>query len=451
MTAEIIVVNRLAAVLAADSAVTIGEGATAKIFRNENKLFEISNSRPVGLMIYNLLSFYDVPFEIIAKDFRSEMGTASRKHLFDWKKDFVAFLESKFKPTEIQELNHFKHQTIRLLRLIASEARDVFVQKVMQAGQQNPIDTQKEIENSYTKVLTRHIDIHLKHAVVDALGGPQNSPTPEEHASNFISKHGAALDSYVRSQLNNKLIIPDAALPLARELLKQIVLRQRPTQLCTGSIFAGFGSVEIFPSIDHIIVDGCYNGKLKWFRINDYDVDRDKKRGTVMAFAQPDVAHRFLYGVDDDLEAAIADYFGISFRDLPAVLKQKVKGIGDKLSAEIATAVEEHVESTKKHYFQTAGRAIKHSFFATIEEMVQFMPKQEMAELAEALVNITTLKRRVSQEQETVGGPIDVAVISRHEGFVWVKRKHYFPGDLNPRFLKRFSGSYESDATENKS
>ena len=39
---------------------------------------------------------------------------------------------------------------------------------------------------------------------------------------------------------------------------------------------------------------------------------------------------------------------------------------------------------------------------------------------------------------ETVGGPIDVAVISKGDGFIWVNRKHYFEPDKNPQFFSRF-------------
>ena len=41
-------------------------------------------------------------------------------------------------------------------------------------------------------------------------------------------------------------------------------------------------------------------------------------------------------------------------------------------------------------------------------------------------------------EMETVGGPIDVAVISKGDGFIWIKRKHYFNKDLNPQFFKNY-------------
>ena len=68
--------------------------------------------------------------------------------------------------------------------------------------------------------------------------------------------------------------------------------------------------------------------------------------------------------------------------------------------------------------------------------------------MAEALVNLTSFKRKVSEEAETVGGPIDVAVISKGDGFIWVKRKHYFTRELNPQFFANYYRE-EADASEN--
>jgi hypothetical protein len=65
-------------------------------------------------------------------------------------------------------------------------------------------------------------------------------------------------------------------------------------------------------------------------------------------------------------------------------------------------------------------------------------PKDELGDMAEALVNLTKFRSRVTLERETVGGPIDVAVITKGDGFVWLKRKHYFDPKLNPRIMARF-------------
>ena len=48
-------------------------------------------------------------------------------------------------------------------------------------------------------------------------------------------------------------------------------------------------------------------------------------------------------------------------------------------------------------------------------------------------------------DAETVGGPIDVAVISKADGFIWIKRKHYFSKELNPHFVANYFRDY-SDA-----
>ena len=60
------------------------------------------------------------------------------------------------------------------------------------------------------------------------------------------------------------------------------------------------------------------------------------------------------------------------------------------------------------------------------------------ASMAETLVNLTSFKRKVTLDDETVGGPIDVAVVSKGDGFVWIKRKHYFTADLNPHFTTQY-------------
>ena len=66
------------------------------------------------------------------------------------------------------------------------------------------------------------------------------------------------------------------------------------------------------------------------------------------------------------------------------------------------------------------------------------LPKDELAAMAESLVNLTVFKRKVSKTVETVGGPIDVAVISKGDGFIWVKRKHYFEAELNQHFFANY-------------
>lgn len=60
------------------------------------------------------------------------------------------------------------------------------------------------------------------------------------------------------------------------------------------------------------------------------------------------------------------------------------------------------------------------------------MPIQDAIDLVEYLVDVTAGFVRFAPGAPTVAPPIDVAAITVHEGFQWVKRKHYYSAELNP-------------------
>ena len=76
--------------------------------------------------------------------------------------------------------------------------------------------------------------------------------------------------------------------------------------------------------------------------------------------------------------------------------------------------------------------------------MAMRLPKDELAHMAQSLISLTSLQRRVSHDVETVGGAIDVAVISKGDGFVWIDRKHYFSADKNLRFVSGYLAAYNA-------
>ena len=65
------------------------------------------------------------------------------------------------------------------------------------------------------------------------------------------------------------------------------------------------------------------------------------------------------------------------------------------------------------------------------------LPYEELSNLCESLIKITSLKRKVQSGLETVGGDVDVAIITKGDGFIWTKRKHYFDGDFNHQFFEK--------------
>jgi hypothetical protein len=73
MTAEVVLMNREAIAVAADSAVSLMAGGTEnpqKIFTSANKIFGISPGHVVSIMIFNYASIMGIPWKIIIDRFR---------------------------------------------------------------------------------------------------------------------------------------------------------------------------------------------------------------------------------------------------------------------------------------------------------------------------------------------------------------------------------------------
>jgi len=60
------------------------------------------------------------------------------------------------------------------------------------------------------------------------------------------------------------------------------------------------------------------------------------------------------------------------------------------------------------------------------------MPLKDAIDLAEFLADVAIKFSKFSPGANVVGGPIEIAAISKHEGFKWVKRKFYFDRNLTP-------------------
>jgi hypothetical protein len=64
--------------------------------------------------------------------------------------------------------------------------------------------------------------------------------------------------------------------------------------------------------------------------------------------------------------------------------------------------------------------------------VIPAMPLQDAVDLGEFLVDLTIKFSRFKPGPPTVGGPIEIASVSKHEGFRWIKRKYYFDRRYNP-------------------
>jgi hypothetical protein len=94
MTAEVVVANKGAVALAADSKVSIGGARAEKTYDTQNKIFTLSKVHPVGMLIYNNADFMEYPWETIIKLYRSQKKARAERTIEAWAADFVRFLRN---------------------------------------------------------------------------------------------------------------------------------------------------------------------------------------------------------------------------------------------------------------------------------------------------------------------------------------------------------------------
>lgn len=92
MTAEVVILNKQAVALAADSAVTTHSRYGDKIYNTVNKLYMLSKYHPVGIMVYGSAEIMGLPIETVIKSFRSQQGHKEYLNLHDYAEAFQNFI-----------------------------------------------------------------------------------------------------------------------------------------------------------------------------------------------------------------------------------------------------------------------------------------------------------------------------------------------------------------------
>lgn len=423
MTTELLVMNKTAVALAADSAITVTGKNKQKIYNSANKLFSLSTDCPVGIMIYGNAEINGVPLETIIKIYKNKYFRPHRETLDDYANDFVAFLNDSsqaiYKSMFPEEQQNFSFGVL-VFRLFS---------KMAQIANESTSDDPKIRD----EIIKAAIKIHLREY---ADSSDLNDMT-ESFGKDAVKKY-AEIIQFCREDVFKDYSISSELDADLLELCSKIVYKDRFINP-SGVVIAGFGEMDVFPSYAYFIMESVINNKLKYKKSNCIQIDNINKRSHLMPFAQSDTVSTFVFGIDPTYEGVIQGYMNdVLTNSYPS----KIIGELDTLSeTEKASIKEKLVISGNKIYRDFIEKCQEHCnehHFEPITQALEFLPKDELATVAESLVNITSFMKRMSMEDETVGGPCDVAVISKGDGFIWIKRKHYFEPESNPQYIARY-------------
>lgn len=435
MTAEIAIMNLQAIALAADSAVTVRMlDGSSKIFTQANKLFALSKVAPVGILTYGNASFMGIPWETLVKAYRHNLGTSTFPNLHDYMDSFCDFLSRE-----------------AVLHITPEVQEEFAIAAVRQKLTEIEATIQDKVRSELVEIMTSNIAIDadvLNRRRIEIQARVTNEVFDNAAIEGFRATNSSTIEKLARKSMRRRIAslrkeifqrdLPTNTVRKINRIAIRIASGLNPNSF-TGIAIAGFGDQEVFPSITEMYIGEVVQGIVKQRPGRENTMSHDNS-ALVLPFAQFDMVQQFMEGIAPEHEEFITRSFAAYLR---AYSDNVLKVFGDVTSLTVEHTreiIEELMPQIVQSFNDNFVDFRRASVVRQIVDAVEMLPKEHLAEMAEALVNLTSLKRRVSLQEETVGGPTDVAVITKGDGMVWIKRKQYFPPELNHGYFARTYG-----------
>lgn len=369
-------------------------------------------------MVFNNAQFVGIPLDVVVRKFREGMAQGCRfDRLTDVWPDFAASLLALPRDV-VDEAAHLQQFAFAILQRVHDSANQRYFEQVRERW----LRPRSKVKVATPRdLLVEGMRRHQEHAGRRPLEGFLASVTVEQ----FVERFGAALNDVAETVLTG-IPYDDEVRATFHALMFAIIKSKARSNGFTGFVVGGFGEEDLFPTLHSVEVDGVYFDTLRVLVNEVIDIDRRGETAAIVPFAQKDMPQRFIYGLDDVLQNRIERIIsGVVDQIIAAKPRVYRGGLGNDIRAAAQASVSNAINDFKEESEQK------------LKSVVNFMSKRELAEIAHSLVELTSRKRRYSDELETVGGPIDVAVLTRNEGFIWIRRKHYFDASLNPSYFVR--------------
>ena len=307
MTSEVCLMNRLAVVIAADSATTVTHwterGSEERYFKGANKIFQLSDHHPIGLMIFDSADIMRVPWEIVVKAFRHELAKKSFNSLGEYAAEFFSFLEQspRLFPPEIQKAVFLDNARSAAIRMTLRQTLEEVEADRLAMNDKLVATRRVELEN---QALPPNID----QAHVD-----QTIAQWREDLVKLLDEWKEAFGATYPTDLANYADL--GMLEVFKDPGKQMGK--------TGLVFAGFGDHDIFPAFCEFRSCGIVAGKHVAFEVKQVAITHETP-AWLDSFAQTDMSDTFSMGISRDVYGSVMNTMNDGLNEFAKIIAAAV-------------------------------------------------------------------------------------------------------------------------------
>lgn len=362
MTAQVLIATKECIVTSSDKAATMSDGKTYDGLR---KIFKLTDEFPAEVMFNGNADFENLSIETLISKFKNTVDFKKLKTIEKIKNEFIKFLSHNTESTDVNEY----------LKTLISSFKDELIIQIDYDGFDEVINNSKGKE----------------------------APAFVKEYTNFDNEfYDIIPDDKDKSQLN------------------QVIWEIFSYELSfegTGVIFAGFDVEHDYPSFFEIRIYCNNQGEIIY---EDVDSKVNSKDPFIKVFAINEEAYTFITGVnlefEDDLNYYINETNEIIIRNIKNLLEnENIENI-DMIVDICKTAIKDEYLDLKEYFNDYRLDTIEYT-----SSQIEYLPRWLLCDLADYLIQLTGLKQKISSEIESVSMDADVSLITKYDGFKWIK------------------------------
>lgn len=396
MTSQIVLMNGFGVALASDSAMTVG-GRT-RTYETADKIIPLPEPHRVAVMIAGNSRIGNLPYSLLLGEWTRQLGNKALRSTKSYYEHFIDWLESNAQllavDTEESEVLRFTEGRLR------------------------------RISEAYFGIRKENADFLLTALLDDWTNEVREfsrlEGLTEPDALNLFTKYASKIDERVDYFLKE---IEDVDAYRQQILTYFAACYSSDWMKNSTLVFAGYGEKEILASFVQIDISGLAQGRVTHFLSNSWSLTADTyPLWGICLPAQRDAIDQYLRGHDTEMIQELINFALLSVSNLGDKIKNFLD-LDEESNERLKNLLNEHHTQLDNDMSETLDRYTEDNYLASLRQTMSSLSPADLVDVARSLIELQALRQTTTGQLNTVGGPIDVALISPLTGFEWIRHK----------------------------
>jgi hypothetical protein len=398
--------NKLGLAAASDSSVTISRGDNRRTYASAEKVFSLGPEHKVIVLHSGTTEFLQHPFEVLITEWKKTINRPLQK-LDDYVDSLLNWISHR------QDLFSEELQG-EFLRKVATDYLIEIRQSIINNLNYDEVAASEWNSEEAFRIANETLenDVAWLDKIADLVGLNSNWSDARYNLYKDIFKE--VIDWVFDDVPRNEISDQHYEAICRRLLYKSFGLDNHDARL----VFAGYGEQDIYPVQTAVTLQGAVADRPRYVR-ESLSITPSFECA-LRTHGQDEAIQTFLRAYDQSFLRVATN----NLKDYSALLEREViSRLIEEDDESTSKAVEEHLDQQIEKLRSAFSEKSENDWVTPFTSTLAGLPIASLAKMAESLIELQILRQSSQGVQDTVGGPVDVAVVTRERGVEWFRHK----------------------------